>query len=38
MKVITVKLEENLLNELDNYAMNKKLSRSDVVRIAIHAF
>ena len=38
MKVITVKLEEDLLNELDNYAINNKLSRSDVVRQAIEEF
>ncbi|ARQ96530.1 hypothetical protein [Sulfolobus islandicus rod-shaped virus 11] len=38
MRVITVKLEEDLLKELDNYAMNKKLSRSDVVRMAIDEF
>ncbi len=38
MKVITVKVEEDLLKELDNYAMNNKLSRSDVVRQAIEEF
>lgn len=38
MRVITVKLEEDLLKELDSYAMNNKLSRSDVVRMAIEEF
>ena len=38
MRVITVKLEEDLLNELDNYAINKKLTRSDVVRMAIEEY
>ena len=38
MRVITVKLEEDLLKELDSYAMNNKLTRSDVVRMAIEEF
>jgi len=38
VRVITVKLEEDLLKELDSYAMNNKLSRSDVVRMAIEEF
>jgi metal-responsive CopG/Arc/MetJ family transcriptional regulator len=38
MKVITVKLEEDLLKELDNYAINNKLSRSEVIRQAINDF
>jgi len=35
MRVITVKLEEDLLNKLDSYAENHNLYRSDVVRNAI---
>jgi len=35
MRVITVRLEEDLLNKLDNYAMNYGLHRSEVVRNAI---
>jgi len=38
VRVITVKLEEDLLSELDNYAINNKLTRSDVVRMAIEEF
>jgi metal-responsive CopG/Arc/MetJ family transcriptional regulator len=35
MKVVTFKLDEDLLMMLDLYAMNKRLSRSEVIRNAI---
>jgi len=34
VRVITVKIPEDLLRKLDTYAMNRRLSRSDVVREA----
>ena len=38
MRVITFKVEEDLLQKLDKYAMNHKLNRSEVVRLAIIEF
>ncbi|AIZ11384.1 hypothetical protein AVU39_gp50 [Sulfolobus monocaudavirus SMV2] len=38
MKVVTVKLPEHLLKELDLFAMNNWMSRSDVVREAIESY
>ena len=38
MRVITFKIEEDLLQKLDKYAMNHKLNRSEVVRLAIREF
>jgi len=35
VRVITVKLPEELLIELDTYAMNHRLYRSEVIREAI---
>ncbi|ARQ96482.1 hypothetical protein [Sulfolobus islandicus rod-shaped virus 10] len=38
MRVITVKIDEDFLKEVDKYAMNHKLNRSEVVRLAIREF
>jgi len=38
VKVVTFKLPEELLKELDAYAMNHRLSRSDVIREALEYF
>ena len=38
MITIAVKLPEELLRELDTYAMNKRLSRSDVIREALERY
>lgn len=35
MRVVTFKLEDELLRELDLYAINKRLSRSEVIRLAL---
>jgi metal-responsive CopG/Arc/MetJ family transcriptional regulator len=35
MRVITVKLDENLLELLDRYAVKNKLNRSEAIRMAI---
>ena len=38
MKVVTFKVEEDLLSLLDRYAMNRGLYRSEVIREAIIEF
>ena len=38
MKVISIKVEEELLQELDIYAINKRVPRSVVIRQAIEKF
>ncbi|ALG97214.1 hypothetical protein AVT97_gp51 [Sulfolobales Virus YNP2] len=38
MRVITVKIPDDLLIKLDTYAMNRRLSRSDVVREALEFY
>ncbi len=38
MRVVTFKLEEELLQKLDLYAVNMRLSRSEVIRDAIKSF
>ena len=38
MRVISIKIPEKLLDELDNYAMNHRFHRSEVVRLAIIEF
>ena len=35
MRVVTFKMDENLLEELDRYAVRNGLTRSDVIRRAI---
>ncbi|MDT7875345.1 MAG: ribbon-helix-helix protein, CopG family [Sulfolobaceae archaeon] len=35
MRVITFKLEEDLLQELDLYAVNSRVTRSEVIREAL---
>ena len=35
MRVVTVKIPEDLLEDLDRYAMNRGMSRSEAVRIAV---
>lgn len=38
MRVITFKAEEELLQKLDLYAVNMRLTRSEVIREAIKGF
>lgn len=38
MRVVTFKIDEELLQKLDSYAINRRLSRSDVIREAIEQF
>ncbi|MGC9106497.1 MAG: ribbon-helix-helix protein, CopG family [Thermoprotei archaeon] len=38
MRVITFKVDEDLLRKLDIYAINRRLSRSDVIREAIERY
>jgi len=38
MKIIAVKLPDDLFRELDLFAMNNWLSRSDVVREALECY
>ncbi|MEM0173197.1 MAG: ribbon-helix-helix protein, CopG family [Sulfolobaceae archaeon] len=38
MRVITFKLDEELLTKLDLYCINKRLSRSEVIRSAIISY
>jgi len=38
MRVISIKIPEKLLDEIDNYAMNHGFFRSEVVRLAIIEF
>ena len=35
MRVVTIKMPEDLLEDLDRYAMNRGMSRSEAVRIAV---
>ena len=38
MRVITFKIDEDLLQKLDKYAINHKLNRSEVIRQALMEF
>ncbi len=38
MRVVTFKIDEELLQKLDVYAINKRLSRSDVIREALEYY
>ncbi|PVU75829.1 CopG family transcriptional regulator [Sulfolobus sp. SCGC AB-777_G06] len=38
MRVVTFKLDEELLQLLDLYCINNKLVRSEVIRLAIQKF
>ena len=38
MRVITFKVEEDLLELLDRYAINHRLYRSEVIRLALQKF
>jgi metal-responsive CopG/Arc/MetJ family transcriptional regulator len=38
LKVVAFKIEEELLKELDLFAMNHRLYRSEVIRLAIQKF
>jgi len=38
MKIITVKLEEKLLQKLDLYAINSRVTRSDIIREALKQY
>jgi len=38
MRVITVKIDEDFLKEVDKYAINHKLNRSEVIRLAVREF
>jgi len=35
LRIVTFKLEEELLEQVDKYAQEKKLTRSDVIRLAL---
>nr|WP_011225132.1 ribbon-helix-helix protein, CopG family [Sulfolobus islandicus]CAG38167.1 putative CopG protein [Sulfolobus islandicus] len=38
MKVVTFKIEEELLQELDLYAINSRNTRSEIIREAINLY
>jgi len=38
MRAISFKIPDDLLIKLDNYAMNKRLSRSDAIREALERY
>ena len=38
MRVVTFKVEEKLLLELDLYALNSRLSRSEIIREALERY
>ncbi|PVU73253.1 CopG family transcriptional regulator [Sulfolobales archaeon SCGC AB-777_J03] len=38
MRIVSFKIEEELLMKLDVYALNKRLSRSDVIREALEKY
>ena len=38
MRIITIKVNENFLQKIDRYAVNNRLSRSEVVRLALEKF
>ncbi|BDB97428.1 ribbon-helix-helix protein, CopG family [Saccharolobus caldissimus] len=38
LRVVTFKVDEELLTKLDLYAINKRLSRSEVIREAIEYY
>ena len=38
MRVITFKIDEDFLKEVDKYAMNHKLNRSEIIRQALMEF
>ncbi len=35
LRIVTFKVEEEILEKIDKYAQEKKLTRSDVIRIAL---
>lgn len=35
LRIVTFKLEEELLEKIDKYAQEKRLTRSDVIRLAL---
>jgi len=35
MKIVTIKMEEDLLEQLDAFAIKNKMNRSEAVRLAI---
>ena len=38
MRIVTFKLDEELLQKLDRYAMNHRLYRAEVIRMALEEF
>ena len=38
MRIVTFKIEEELLKKLDLYAVNNRVSRSEAIRKAIESF
>lgn len=38
MRVVTFKVEEKLLSEVDLYALNSRLSRSEIIREALERY
>ncbi len=35
LRIVTFKVEEEILEKIDKYAQEKKLTRSDVIRLAL---
>lgn len=35
LRIVTFKLEEELLEKIDRYAQERRLTRSDVIRLAL---
>ena len=38
MKIVTFKVEEEFLQKIDNYAINHKMYRAEVIRQALQEF
>jgi len=38
MKIVTFKIEEEFLQKIDNYAMNHRMYRAEVIRQALEEF
>jgi len=38
MKVVTFKIDEEFLQKIDNYAMNHRMHRAEVIRQALEEF
>jgi len=38
MRVVTFKIEDEFLQKIDNYAMNHRMYRAEVIRMALEEF